>query len=158
MVGGADGLAHDLGVRDLTRLRFDAAVPEFHVGFAGKRSGRARASVGENGLEQQGAGFVFLRSGQLPLYAAGERRAGLAFLKREHPAEHDGDLILGVLRVGQHWDLPPDAAAAETHLFVEEIVRARLLAVLVGDVHEGRPDQRGLHGVAVEAIALAHQR
>ena len=158
VIGGADGLAGVLAAGDLGGLGFDATVAEADETLAGQRSRGAGASVGDDGFEEQGAGLVVLRRGQLAFEAAGEGRATLALFKGEHPAKHDGDFVLGVLRVGEHRDLAPDAAAAEADLLVEEVIGAGLLAVFVGDGDERRADELRLHGVAVETVALAHQR
>ena len=155
---GADGLAGILAAGDFGGLGFELTVAESDDALAGQRARGAGAGVGDDGFEEQGAGLVILRRGQLAFEAAGEGRAALALLEGEHPAEHDGDFVLGVLRVGEHRDLAPDAAAAEADLLVEEVVGAGLLAVFVGDGDERRTDELRLDGVAVEAIALAHQR
>ena len=158
VLGRTDGFAGVLGVGDFGGFGFELTVTQTHGGLPAERASNARSGVGIDGFEQERAGLVVLRRGQLAFESAGQRRAALALFEREHPAEHDGHFVFGVLRMGEHRDLTPDAAAAEADFLVQEIVGARLLAILVGDGDEGRADQLGLDGVAVEAVALTHER
>ena len=63
-----------------------------------------------------------------------------------------------MLRVGEHRDLSPHAVAAEADLFVQRFGSVLHAAVFLRDRHEGRPDELRFGRVAIQAIALPHQR
>ena len=104
------------------------------------------------------AGLVALRRGKFSRQSARQHRPAFPFLKTENPAQHDGHLIRGVLRMRQHRNLAPDLGAALAHAPHAGIQRTGLTAILCRDVHERRTDELLLHCVAVEAVARFHQR
>ncbi len=136
---------------------FDASAPQPDHGFGGERTGGFASVIGVGCFEFADAHAAVFGGGDFTGEAADGLWAALTGFEGENPRDHLSDFVRGVLWVGEHGDLAPDALAAVADALDGCFEGSGLATVFRGDFGEGRTDDFLVNGVAVEAIALAHE-
>ena len=151
-----EGLGAIAGVAE---FGFEAAVAERDDGAAAERAGGGVAGVGEGGFDADGAcGGGVWGDDDLAFETALEDGFIGALFEGVDPLDHFGDLIAGVVAVGEHGDGAPDTGGAALDAIDAGVEGTILAAVFVSDFEEGGADDAVFGGVAVEAVGAFHER
>ena len=146
-------------VAGVAEFGFETAVAECDDGAAAERAGGGVAGVGEGGFDADGAcGGGVRGDDDFAFETALEDGFIGAWFEGVDPLDHFGDLLAGVVAVGEHGDGAPDPGGAALDAVDAGIEGAVLAAVFVGDFEEGRADDAVFGGVAVEAVGAFHER